>query len=114
MKRILLIDRDEHFLELARLGLEERLGLEIVTLPSAEEAINLLKKEICFDLVISDYQEEALLYLVSKKSSIPFFYFTDEQRIEIPFTPTMFLGVFRRSQFKELCESVVHLLRKKE
>lgn len=25
MKRILLIDRDEHFLELARLSLEERL-----------------------------------------------------------------------------------------
>ena len=114
MKRILLIDMDEHFLELARLGLEERLGLEIVTLVSAEEAINLLKKEISFDLVISDYQEETLLFLVSEKSVVPFFYFTDEHRIEIPFTPTMFVGVFRRRQFKELCESVIHLMKRKE
>lgn len=114
MKRILLIDRDEHFLELARLSLEERLGVEILTTPTAMEAISMLKKEISLNLVISDYQEETLFFLVSKKSTIPFLYFTDEHRIEIPFTPTMFLGVFRRSQFKELCESVVHLLKRKK
>lgn len=114
MSKILLIDKDEHFLELARLSLEELLEAEILTVPTDTEALNILKKGLSFNLIISDYQKEVLSHLVSKNSTIPFFYFTDEQRIEIPFTPTMFIGIFRKNQFKELCDSVIHLLKKKE
>lgn len=112
MGRILLVDSDEHFLELARLSLEEKLGVEIVIASTAEEAVSILKKGIAFHLVISDYQKDVLNFLISRNSSIPFFYFTDEKRIEIPFTPTMFLGVFRKNQFEQLCKSVELVLKK--
>ncbi len=113
MGKILLVDSDEHFLELARLSLEEKTGEEVIVAKTAEEAIGILKKGNVFSLAISDYQPEVLSFLISSNSSTPFFYFTDEERIEIPFTPTMFLGVFRRKQFIEMCNSIIHLLRKK-
>lgn len=87
--------------------------MEVLTVPTALEAISILKKETSLNLVISDYQEKILFFLVSKNLQFLFFYFTDEHGIEIPFIPSMLLGVLGRSQFKELCESVIHLLKRK-
>lgn len=114
MTKILLIDGDLQFSELARLSLEEQIGAEVIIATTENEAISIIKKEAPISLIISDYQEGVLAFLISDKSTVPFFYLTDEKRIEIPFTPTMFVGVFRRSQFKQLCESAIHLLKRRK
>lgn len=110
MGKILLVNQDEDLLELVRLGLEDKTGEEVLIVKSAREAIGILNREYDFSLVVCDNQKEVLNFLISQNSSVPFFYFTDDTSLEIPFTSTMFIGIWRKSQFPKMCDSATTIL----
>lgn len=112
MGKILYIDSAENTSELFRLGLEERTGMEVIVASSAREAIRILKKEYSILLIISDHQSECLAFIREKGLGIPFFYFTDEEKLMIPFSPINLISVWRRNQFEELCNSIIAILHK--
>lgn len=119
MKRILLVDNDENFVDIARISLEEKTGAEVIMASGGNEAIHLLSKGNRFDLIISEYDMpqgsglDILKHEISRKSSIPFFFFTNTIRIEIPYSPLGFIGVFGKNQFVQLCASISHIFNKK-
>ena len=112
MGKILLVNRDEDLLELARLGLEDKTGEDILIARTAREAIGILNRAYDFSLVVCDNQSEVLNFLISQKSRVPFLYFTDDIALEIPFTPTIFIGIWRKNQFCEMCNSIESILHK--
>lgn len=118
MRRILLVDSDSNFLELARLGLEENVGAEVVCATGVTEAVYQLNRGNKFDLIISEYiltdgtGLDLLRFQISQSSSIPFLFFTHASRLEIPYTSTGFIGVFGKNEFDQLCSSVKLILGK--
>lgn len=118
MKRILLVDNDENFVDIARISLEEKTGAEVIIASGGNEAIHLLSKGNRFDLIISEYDMpqgtglDLLKHQLSRNSSIPFFFFTHAIRIEIPYSSQGFVGVFGKNQFVQLCTSTNHILNK--
>lgn len=110
MGKILLVNQDKNILDLMRIILEEETAEEVLIAITTPEAISLLKKHH-FRLVISDNGNDILLYLISNNSNISFLFFTDDSRLEIPFTSNMFIGIWRSNQFKDMCRSIVHLLK---
>ena len=112
MGKILLVNQDKDLLELARLGLEEKTSEEVIVARTAIEAIGILNKAYDFSLVICDNESEVLNFLISQKSTVPFFYFTDDISLKVPYTSYMFIGVWRKIQFLEMCDSVTSILRR--
>lgn len=119
MKRILLVDSDDNFVDIARLSLEENTGAEVIRASGGNEAIHLLSKGNQFDLIISEYIMplgtglDLLKHQIYQSSSIPFFFFTHATRIEIPYSPKGFIGVFGKNQFEQLCTSINHIFSKR-
>lgn len=56
MVRVLYVDDSSDFREMVRAYLRQRLGMEIMTANSGNEAIELLKQGCRYDLIISDYE----------------------------------------------------------
>ena len=110
MGKILLVNQDENMLEFTRITLEEMTAEEVLVATTSSQAIALLMKH-SFRLVISDNQNGVLLHLIAHSSEIPFLFFTDDKALIIPFTPKMFIGIWRINQFKDMCSSIVHLLK---
>ena len=112
MGKILLVNQDQDLLERVRLGLEDKTGEEILIVRTAREAIGILNKEYEFCMVIRDNQSEVLNFLISQNSTISFLYFPDDINLELPFT-SIFLGIWRKNKFSEMCESIGSILRKR-
>lgn len=119
MVKILLVSSDKDFIELARLSFEEKFGCDVICTLSANGAIGELKKVADFKVIISEYILQSgtgvdiLKYKMSENLLMPFFLFTDETRLELPYCPDSFVGVFKKDQFEKLCNSVELILRKK-
>jgi CheY-like chemotaxis protein len=116
MGRLLLLSNDNDFLELMRLSFEEKFGCEVICSSSGKDGIRQLQRRVDFDVIVSDYNYDSLELLRFKIASniiIPYFFFTDERKIEAIYSPKSFVGIFRKNQFELLCGSIEYILRKK-
>jgi DNA-binding NtrC family response regulator len=119
MGRLLLVSADKNFIELARLSFEESFGCEVVCSSNAKSAIRELTRRTDFNVIVSEYNLQGgsgidiLKYKMSQNLLMPFFLFTDETSLDLPYCPNSFVGIFKTNQFEKLCESIELILRKK-
>ncbi|WGI17866.1 PAS domain S-box protein [Methanonatronarchaeum sp. AMET-Sl] len=119
--KVLLVDDEPDFLDLAKIYLEqEDIDLEVETTSSIEEALKLIKNNN-FDCIVSDYQmpdidglEFLELIREDRESDIPFILFTGKGREEVAMK-ALNLGADRylqkggdpRSQFGVLAQAII-------
>jgi len=117
--RILLIDDEEAFLEIAKTYLMRVKGFEVEIVLSAEEAL-LKLRQARFDVIVSDYQMpgmngiELLKMLKSSGDTTPFILFTGRGREDVAIDAlnngaSFYLqkGGDQKSQFAELVHMIV-------
>ncbi|MGE0633447.1 MAG: response regulator [Pseudobdellovibrionaceae bacterium] len=77
-RRFLVVDDDESIRVILKIYLGAHFGCEMVLAKSGEEAIEILKEDQGFDIVISDYQ-------MSPGDGIELLNYVNQNKIEIPF-----------------------------
>lgn len=116
MIRILYVDDDVDFQELVRDNVRQRLGFEIVTASSGNEAIGLFNQGRRYDLVISDYEmpngsgHDLFRYLTDNRISGLFILFTshsENAEIRSKFEGGRPVKIVSKTEIRNLASAIV-------
>lgn len=114
--RFLLVEDDIQLRELFMEKLSYLFPAVVETACSGNEAIKLLKKEVAYDVIVSDYVMEdgsgvdLLKFKVKSKIAIPFIFFTSTISPSIPFSSDEYM-IIEKSKFPSLCTEIKRLLK---
>lgn len=106
--RILYVEDEEAMREVFAPMIQKKIECELIEAHSGNQAIQILKSDQNFDVIVSDYQmpdgggPELLEYVAQKEISSYFIFFTNTINPEIHIHNKNFLGVIHKFEFNQL------------
>jgi len=116
---VLVVDDEEELRELYKLILAEELDLNIAEAGSGHEALEILKANPNFDLIVSDYNmpkgNGEVVFTKAQELGIPFILVTSDRKEDHPIFNDKPLTVYIQKPFSEieLCEAAKKLFQEK-
>jgi CheY-like chemotaxis protein len=116
LKRILFIEDDEDIRHIIQSHIINSFDVDVVAVESGNKAIELLKNDLGFVLIISDYMMadgmgiDVLNFKISQKLEIPFVFFTNTVDPHIPFNKCEYLGVVDKWRGEDLLKLIGTLI----
>lgn len=112
MTRILFAEDDIYLREIYHLRLAKSFDAEVISASSGNRAIEILKSDQKFDVIVSDFSMpngnglDLLGFKLRNDITIPLIFFTNTIEPEIPFERNTYIDVILKDSFDKLCQSI--------